>query len=419
MRILIVLLLLFSGIQVNGQKLKSEHITNKFIRPPKSDQLIEKGYTWEVTEKTFNQQMRTIEQIFQSGKTNYGRGQFFSDRDGIGSIPGFKTPQSGLIFDENGVLTPCSVVKVEIGQIDIDQVKPSTNGRVVKNDPQSAIAHSYDVWVSVPLRFDMRYAVPSNAVDDVDSDQNLKGVNFLPLYHLDEVGADFTRRFQFPRDLKRLKGTPGYSTTAQLDVEFAKHKRAFLMEIKDRMIRSFLKRAKLEVESRYCFATRRLPIKLTWVKDKKSDVDDLEAHVATLTEIEPLLNANIEANNRMNWYSKEIRAYTSKVLDFHNNFLKRDDLSNLVRAAARNNRMWLLFLNSKFEEALLEITALKEQKETFKMALANDEVQQKDLKKDYKATIGAIGYFELDKAYEFITDYQIRYEYHKQTLGWE
>jgi hypothetical protein len=414
--VLFILLIGFSGF---GQKLKTEHYQVKYIKPPKSELKINKTYTWHVQELTRNENMQKVTKQYFTKDLNYGRGQFFASRDGLGFIPGFKNPLNGISFNgkDDMALIPASLVKVLVGIAEIAQVKPNTNGRVNPNSAESAMAKVYDVWIHVPLVFDMRYAQPGEGVDEF-SLQMLQNVKFDSIYCLKEEGQQFSKKFQFPKDLSQFKLKKGYSTTAELELQFVKYKRQFVKECKDRIIMDFLKRAKLEVESRFSYSKRDFPIKFYYVKDKANRFNDLESYAEIFKEVESLLKANIEANNKMNWFTPEIQVLIEKLLELHTTFLGQGELPNLVKSGARYNLIWLLFLNADFELARSEIQALNQLKADLKIALKDPKSLSKTTKKDYKETVEAIHFFDLEKIELLISDFQPRYEINKEKLGW-
>lgn len=193
------------------------------------------------------------------------------------------------------------------------------------------------------------------------------------------------------------------------------------------MIADFLKRAKLEVESLYCTSKRRLPIRLFYVKDKEDTYADLISYATIFKEVEALLKTNIELKNNKNWFTPEIMEYVNKLVEFYTNFLNRTDLkmTHLVKSVARYNRIWLYFMQAKFDVALSEISDLETllvDVET-KLTASNSEKDKtmqlpKETKEEYVDVYDAIRYFDLASVKALIQDFEPRYRNHAARLGW-
>ena len=410
------IILILVSFFVFGQKLKPTVCSVKYVRPPKLEQKINKVYTWRVKELTRDQNMRVLEKNYAAKEANYGRGQFFAAYTELGSIPGFQPPIAGLRMDADQKINPSCFLKVDIGIADIMDIKPNRNGKVNPNNTDSPVALVYDVWVSVPLTFDFRYA-QNGPYDGEFFEHPLKNVHFDSLYYRKE--EKFTRKFRFPSHLKALSKTKGFSTNAELDLKFTKHKQQFIKECKDRLIAAFLKESKLEIESNYCYAKRQLPLRFYAAKDKEDTYAELANYASMLKkEVEPLLAANIEANNKMNWYSTDIKAYVNQLAQFHEKFLDREDLTYTAQSAADYNLIWLYFMQSNFNAALGQIEKLENRQEKLKNELKQSKKLPKEQKKDYKTTIDAVGYFDLEIIRALILDYRPRYEKHWEELNW-
>ena len=425
----LIAFLFLAEITVVGQKLRSDGFYVEYIKPPKSEAMITKTYAWEVKEETVDGQFKKVETTDLSSGLNAGRGNFFAGIDQLGSIPGFNPPVDGITFKDNVVIPSC-LVKVKVGVAEILEAKPVSQGQLNPNVATSPSALAFNVRISVPLSFDMRYAMPPTADAPQGNDgftQSLQNVTFMRLYSVEEKEQEFSKVYQFPKDFNALKNLAGYGSQQQLDLEFLKHKTAFLAEVKDKMIADFLKRAKLEVESLYCTSKRRLPIRLFYVKDKEDTYADLVSYATIFKEVEALLKSNIELKNNKNWFTPEIMEYVNKLVEFYTNFLNRTDLkmTHLVKSVARYNRIWLYFMQAKFDVALSEINDL----ETLlvdvesKLTASNSEKDKtmqlpKETKEEYVDVYDAIRFFDLASVKALIQDFEPRYRNHAARLGW-
>lgn len=406
-----------------SQKLKDVNYWLYYIKPPKNAKIINRTYAWEVTELDYNEQMKKVETIYKSGKSNYGRGQFFASRDNLGFLTSFDPPGSGISFINDTVIPTC-YIKMDVGAVNLMQVKPNSNGRSVADDMNSPPLLCYDVYIHVPLKLDMRYAENGEPTGGfVNGPQN---IHFYPLYSLNESVDSFNRVYQFPKDFKLLQSTKGYASQGALDSEFNKHKWAFLKEKKQVIISDFVKRAKYEIISEFTTSKRSLPLILYYSKDKENLYSELENSTIKFEKVAELLKENIEKENKLNWFTPEIQIIIKDLKNTHVAFLNDTNKPYLIQSAAHFNLIWLSFFRTEFDFALSEIDFLEKLGEELLMKLkaSADEKDKskklpKEIKKDYDETVNHIRYFNLDLVKSIILDFIPRYENNNAQLNWK
>jgi len=419
MKSILFFCLFFSFFQASfAQKMKDDYLYCDFVKPPKSTKEIAKTYVWEVTETEYNSKMQRLTNRYTSGQQNYGRGQFFAAHHMFGMLGEFEHPLKQIPIIDNRAIASC-LIQLEIGAVNLAQITPSSNGKL-SEQVDAATALCFEVYVSVPMTFKMWYIPEGTSSAILMSTEKTSSLDTLIFF--DETSEPQMHVYKFPKDFEPLKNTRGYSTQAQLDIEFQKNKGAFLQEKKNQIIGQFVKKARLEIASLFTTTKIRLPVVVYYTKDKENTNPELEVIAIRFKEIEKLLNINIELKNNMNWFTPEIQTIVDDVLAKSDSFIAQDKLSHSAKTAARMNRIWLYFMKSRFDEALQEISELEKLRVTLikelQEAKDNNVKLDKSLKSDLNQTIDYLRYFKLDEIRPMIEDFIPRYENNKDKLGW-
>jgi hypothetical protein len=101
-------------------------------------------------------------------------------------------------------------------------------------------------------------------------------------------------------------------------------------------------------------------------------------------------------------------------------------MTHLVKSVARYNRIWLYFMQAKFDLAFNEIADLENLLRDVETKLATSNAEKdkalqlpKETKEEYVDVYDAIRFFDLAALTALIQDFEPRYRNHATRLGWK
>lgn len=383
MKISFVLFVLAISINLFGQKHKDKTVEFKHVKGPLTP-IEGMNFQYNFTVEEENQDVTGKKTILtvRSGSMAYDpRSNFYNSTEGLTKINGFSVVNYKADDEEVNHL------RLKVGIVDVVSKDAVPNG-TLPNSVTTILCYQMKITVPMELRF----------LDQHNQE----------FYNRSTTTDKTTYTYKFPEDYKPTGGVKGYTTTTELESVYQTHRINFLMEVRNQIVKKWIYETKMDISSHFTKQITDAKVDVSYVKDKKNDISDIEKLVVEMDTLFAQLDRQPAAGIGTNWHTIQYKEKFQLIAAGWENILNAENEKITNKTSTRfdsdthegfyRNFLWCKFFAGEMNFVLEKIIAIEDQRKI-------------NPNKYY-----AIKY---DNMLKFIEDYQKRYLANKTAYGWE
>lgn len=383
MKTFCIFLLVAFSINSLSQKHKDKTVEFKHIKAPLTPiENMNFHYNFLVEEENQDVTGKKTTLGVRSGTNAYDlRSNFYNSTEGLTKINGF------TVVDYKPNDFEVNHLRLNVGIIDVVSKDAVPNG-TLPNSVTTILCYQMKITVPMVLTF----------VDQHNQE----------FYTRSTTTDKTTYTYKFPEDYKPTGGAKGYVTTTELESAYQTHRINFLIEVRNQIVKKWIYETKMDISSHFAKQITDARVDVSYVKDKKNDISDIEKLVVEMDTLFAQLDRQPSSGIGANWHTNAYKEKFQLIAAGWETILYSENEKITNKTATRfdvdthegfyRNFLWCKFFAGEINFVLEKIMAIEDQR---------------------KINPGKYYAVKFDNMLAFIADYQKRYFANKATYSWE
>jgi hypothetical protein len=304
-----------------GQKLKVKAVELNYLQAPLTpvaNMPAEYDFIVEESNMDIKGAMTTVTVL--SGSNAYDpRSAFYTGFSGPGRINGFK-----VVDYQEGTNNTINHIHLKVGILDIASREVMENGSL-QGSILPALCYKMQLSVAIEIRLS-------------DPERN-------EFYYRSTAQGNDKFEYKFPEDYKPTSSLKGYGSTDELESAWQTHRAAFMLEVRDLLVKNWLYETKMDISSHFANQRAQLAVDVYYFKGKGPVYPQVNKAVTNMDSLFAQLSRDSKAGLTSNWHTLYYQEKFAQLYDTWATILSVDTNGNLpfpdeIYAGLYKNQLW-------------------------------------------------------------------------------